>query len=157
MALLTRSTLLLSSSASLLLGLGGTAMAQSTPAAGVTKLPGITVVAPRVSQQPRRPKTRVTNAQRRETPAAPAAPTPEQVEATANRQVVQQTQNFDQRRDNVLLPKAGASTYELTQRDIENIPQGNAAQLSDIALQFPGVSQDSTSAGDFHIRNEHAN
>lgn len=151
-------TFLLSSSASLLLGLGGTAMAQSTePAAGVTKLPGITVVAPRVSQQPRRPKTRATNAQRRETPAAPAAPTPGQVEAAANSQVVQQTQNFDQRRDNVLLPKAGATTYELTQRDIENLPQGNAAQLSDIALQFPGVSQDSTSAGDFHIRNEHAN
>ncbi len=151
-------TFLLSSSASLLLGLGGTAMAQSTePTAGVTKLPSITVVAPRVSQQPRRPKTRVTNAQRRETPAAPAAPNPEQVEAAASRQVVQQTQNFDQRRDNVILPKAGATTYELTQRDIENLPQGNAAQLSDIALQFPGVSQDSTSSGDFHIRNEHAN
>jgi opacity protein-like surface antigen len=84
-------------------------------------------------------------------------PSPEQVQATANSQVVQQTQNFDQRRDNVLLPKTGATTNELTQRDLETIPQGGAAQLSDIVLQFPGVSQDSTSAGDFHIRNEHAN
>src|SRR6202008_245007 len=48
-------------------------------------------------------------------------------------------------------------TYELSQRDIENIPQANAIQLSDLALQLPGVYQDSTNQGDFHIRNEHGN
>jgi len=85
------------------------------------------------------------------------AQTPEQVQAAANRQVVQQTQNFDQRRDNVILPKIGTTNYELTQRDIENIPQANAIQLSDLVLQFPGVYQDSTSQGDFHVRNEHGN
>src|SRR6185369_6752098 len=36
---------------------------------------------------------------------APALSSAEQAQAAANRQVVQQTQSFDQRRDNVLLPK----------------------------------------------------
>jgi opacity protein-like surface antigen len=116
-------------------------------------LPETKVEAPKQAAKPKQKPPVVT----REAAPAPPAPTPAQVEAAANRQVVQQTQTFDQRRDNVILPKAGATTYELTQRDIENIPQGNAVQLSDLALQFPGVSQDSTSSGDFHIRNEHAN
>jgi opacity protein-like surface antigen/outer membrane receptor protein involved in Fe transport len=159
MTLSLRTTLLLSSSASLLLGLGNPAVAQTATPSGTTKLPEITVTAPRVSQQPRRPRTRVSTAPSRQTTVTPtpATPTPEQVEAAANRQVVQQTQNFDQRRDSVILPKIGTTNYELTQRDLDTIPQGSAAQLSDIVLQFPGVSQDSTSAGDFHIRNEHAN
>jgi outer membrane receptor protein involved in Fe transport len=157
MKLRARSTFLLSSSASLLLGLGNPAHSQTLAAAGTTTLPEIEVVAPQRAQPTRRPKTRVTTGKPRQTPAAPPAPTPEQVQAAANRQVVQQTQNFDQRRDNVILPKTGASTYELTQRDIENIPQANAIQLSDLVLQFPGVYQDSTSQGDFHVRNEHGN
>jgi opacity protein-like surface antigen/outer membrane receptor protein involved in Fe transport len=137
----------------LLYGLGGSAQAQVAGAANsTTALPEIEVIAPKPAQPPRRPKTRVTTGKPRQTPA-----TPEQVQAAANRQVVQQTQNFDQRRDNVLLPKTGASIYELTQRDIENIPQANAIQLSDLVLQFPGVYQDSTSQGDFHVRNEHGN
>jgi opacity protein-like surface antigen len=89
-------------------------------------------------------------------PAAPA-PTPEQVRTEANRQVVRRTETFDQRRDTALMPKIGATTTELDQRDIESIPQGNAIQLSDLVLQFPGVYKDSTSSGEFHIRNEHAN
>jgi opacity protein-like surface antigen/outer membrane receptor protein involved in Fe transport len=93
----------------------------------------------------------------RTAPVPAPAPTPEQVQAAANRQVVQRTQNFDRRRDNVLLPKTGATTHELNQSDIESIPQGNAIQLSDLVLQFPGVYQDSTNQGDFHIRNEHGN
>ena len=158
MAFSVKGPLLLSSSASLLLGLGGPALAQTSAAAGngTTALPNIVVEAPKqVAGAQKRKQTRKPGTA--SPTSAPPAPTPEQVEATANRQVVQQTQNFDQRRDNVILPKAGATTYELTQRDLENIPQGNAIQLSDLALQFPGISQDSTSAGDFHVRNEHAN
>jgi opacity protein-like surface antigen/outer membrane receptor protein involved in Fe transport len=120
---------------------------------GGTLLP--TTQVPQPVQKPKGPKPQrqvVSNQ-----PPAPAPATQEQVQAAANRQVVQQTQNFDQRRDNVLLPKTGASTYELSQRDIENIPQANAIQLSDLALQLPGVYQDSTNQGDFHIRNEHGN
>jgi outer membrane receptor protein involved in Fe transport len=120
-----------------------------------TVLPETKVEAPKQAARPKQKPPVVT----REAAPAPAAPAPtaEQAQAAANRQVVQQTQNFDQRRDNVILPKTGTTNYELTQRDIESLPQGNAAQLSDIVLQFPGVSQDSTSSGDFHVRNEHAN
>jgi opacity protein-like surface antigen/outer membrane receptor protein involved in Fe transport len=123
--------------------------------APATVLPQTNVRAPKQAAKPATQKPQVATGQA--TPATPAQPSPAQAEAAANRQVVQQTQNFDQRRDNVLLPKTGATSYELTQRDIETLPQGNAAQLSDIVLQFPGVYQDSTSSGDFHVRNEHAN
>jgi len=127
--------------------------AAPTASPGTTVLPETRVAAP---IERRRPRTPPTPRQVRTNPPA-AVPTQAQAEAAANRQVVQQTQNFDQRRDNVILPKAGATTSELNQKDLENLPQGNAAQLSDIVLQFPGVYQDSTSSGDFHVRNEHAN
>src|SRR5690348_10055926 len=120
-------------------------------------LPSVTVPAPRQTIVRRPPKTHVVTTQRDTGPVRVTAPAAEQVQATANSQIVQQTQTFDQRRDNVLLPKTGTTNYELTQKDLDAIPQGGAAQISDIALQFPGVSQDSTSSGDFHIRNEHAN
>lgn len=122
-----------------------------------TQLPKIEVEKPKQAQK-RAPAKK--QAARRPAPAArPAAPppTPEQRQAEANRQVVERTQTFDQRRDTVLLPKIGTTNYELSQKDLENIPQGNAVQLSDLVLQFPGVYQDSTSQGDFHIRNEHGN
>jgi outer membrane receptor protein involved in Fe transport len=121
-----------------------------------TVLPETKVEAPKQATRPKQ-KPPVVTRQAAPAAAAPPAPTPEQAQAAANRQVVQQTQKFDQRRDNVILPKTGTTNYTLTQRDLETIPQGNAAQLSDIVLQFPGVYQDSTSQGDFHIRNEHAN
>jgi outer membrane receptor protein involved in Fe transport len=120
-------------------------------APGATQIPQINVTAPK--QAPRRVATPKPAA----TPTATPAQTAEQAQVEANRQVVTQTQNLDQRRDSVIMPKIGTNTYELSQRDIENIPQANAIQLSDLALQFPGVTQDSTSQGDFHIRNEHGN
>jgi opacity protein-like surface antigen/outer membrane receptor protein involved in Fe transport len=141
----------------LLLGTGWIAVAQ-------TSLPQISVQAPRQAQKRALPakKPATKQATRRPAPApvpraAAPPPSPAQVQAAANRQVVERTQNFDQRRDNVILPRTGANSYELNQRDIENIPQANAIQLSDLVLQFPGVYQDSTSSGDFHVRNEHAN
>jgi opacity protein-like surface antigen/outer membrane receptor protein involved in Fe transport len=148
-----RVSLLISSSAMTIMAAGGAAVAQEPGAQppGATAIPQITVTAPK--QAPRR-----TPAKPAPLPAAvTAAPTAEQVQAAANREVVQRTQTLDQRRDNVIMTKTGADTYELNQRDIENIPQANAIQLSDLVLQYPGVSQDSTSSGDFHIRNEHAN
>ena len=163
-------------------GLGGTPRAQTptvsetpaptpaqnvpTPPAGnpptepgggpATVLPETKVEAPKQEARPKQ-KPRVVTPQGAPTSPAPSVPTAEQAQAAANRQVVQQTQTFDQRRDNVLLPKVGTSNYQLTQQDIENMPQGSATQLSDLVLQFPGVYQDSTSSGDFHVRNEHAN
>ena len=81
--------------------------------------------------------------------AAPP-PTPEQ-------QVVQTTETLDQKRDENLQPKVGATTSTLSQKDIENLPGGSNTSVSQLVLQLPGVSQDSTSAGDFHVRNDHAN
>jgi outer membrane receptor protein involved in Fe transport len=117
---------------------------------GATQIPQITVTAPK--RAPARP--RPTPVMRR-TPAAPApAPTPEQVQAEANRQVVQQTQRLDQKRDDVLQPKVGTNVSTVNP---ENVPQGSNIAISDLVYQFPGVSQDSTSSGDFHVRNDHAN
>ena len=131
---------------------------------GGQPLPQVTVTAPK--QAPKRPPQKA-KAPPRPRPAptpvrAPAAPpppppTPEQAQQAANRTVVQQTSNLNQRRDDVILPKIGAKTHELTPQDVESIPQGGAAPLRDYLLQFPGVYQDSKASGDFHIRNDHAN
>jgi len=132
---------------------------QAPEAPGATPIPRITVTAPR--QAPRRtaarPAPRPAPVVRTAAPPAPPPPTPEQVQAEANRQVVTRGQTLDQRRDDVIMTKTGANTFELSQRDIENVPQANAIQLSDLVLQFPGVTQDSTNQGDYHVRNEHGN
>lgn len=147
--------------------LGGCAIATlvaADAAFGQTQLPPVTARAPK--QTPKHTAVHARTAKPRAPVRAPVAPvrapvvpalTPEQVQAAANRQIVQQTQSMDQRRDNVILPKIGANTYQLNQSDIQSLPQGNAIQQSDLLLQFPGVYQDSTSQGDFHVRNEHAN
>jgi opacity protein-like surface antigen/outer membrane receptor protein involved in Fe transport len=161
-----RNELLLGSSVVALFAVVGTASAQQVgqalpPSAGqpsptvvppsATPIPQINVTAPR--------RTAARPAQR---PAGPPAaptppPTPEQVQMQANQEVIRQNQTFDQRRDDVIMTKAGTSNYQLNAGDIQQIPQANAIQLSDLILQFPGAYQDSTSQGDFHLRNEHAN
>src|SRR5438067_503485 len=150
MTLFVRSTLLLSSSASLLLGLGGTAMSQ-TAGGGSTNLPGITVVRPEQrAQPPRRPKTRVVAQRRREPPpAAPPPPTQEQV-------VAGQNEKLDAARHNIDTP-IGANSYQVSHQNIETLPQSNNATLDKVLLQFPGVTQDSAASGELHVRNEHAN
>jgi outer membrane receptor protein involved in Fe transport len=150
MTLSVRSTLLLSSSASLLLGLGGTAMSQTAAPAGsgTTGLPRIEVIAPRRPQPPRRPRTRVTAGQRRETPAAPP-----QTEAQV---VAGKNEKFDEARHNIVAP-IGAGTYELNHQAIEALPQGTNTPLDKVLLQLPGVTQDSAASGELHVRNEHAN
>ncbi len=119
-----------------------------------TQIPQINVTAPR--QAPRRTAARPAPRPAAVT-AAPPPPTPEQVQLQANQEVVRQSQTLDQRRDDMIMTKAGTSNYQLNAGDIQQIPQANAIQLSDLILQFPGVTQDSTSSGDFHIRNEHGN
>jgi outer membrane receptor protein involved in Fe transport len=150
MTLLARSILFLSSSASLLLGLGGTAMSQTAAPAGsgTTALPGITVVAPHRVQPPRRPRTRVVTGRTRETPAAPP-----QTEAQV---VAGQNTKFDQARQNIDAP-IGATSYQINHQNIEALPQGTNAPLDKVLLQFPGVTQDSAASGELHVRNEHAN
>ncbi len=151
MPLFSRNALLLSSSASLLLGLGGTsAMAQAAAPSGggVTALPKIEVIAPRRAQPPRRPRTRVVTSVRRETPAAPP-----QTEAQT---IAGRNEKFDEARHNILAP-TGASSHELTRQAIEALPQGNNTPLDKVLLQTPGVSQDSAASGELHVRNEHGN
>jgi outer membrane receptor protein involved in Fe transport len=127
----------------------------AAPQPGGTSIPQINVTAPK-------PTPRRTAAPRRTGPPTttqPAAPplTPEQAEVKANEQVVKQTETLDVKRDQALQPKTGTDVTTLTSRDIENVPQGSNVAVSDLVYQFPGVSQDSTSSGDFHVRNDHAN
>jgi outer membrane receptor protein involved in Fe transport len=129
----------------------------ATPSAptppGATQIPQITVTAPK--QAPRRTATPAAPA-RQPTTAAPTQTT-QQAQPTASERVVQQTSTLDAKRDDVLQPKTATAITTLSQRDIENVPQGANISVSDLVLQFPGVSQDSTSSGDFHVRNDHAN
>jgi outer membrane receptor protein involved in Fe transport len=146
----SKGTLLLSSSASLLLGFCGTAPAQTSAPAGngTTALPSIEVVAPRRAQPPRRPRTRVTDGARRETPAAPP-----QTEAQV---IAGKNEKFDEARRSILAP-IGAGIYQMNQQAIEALPQGANTSLDKVLLQAPGVTQDSAASGDLHVRNEHAN
>ncbi|MGZ5873715.1 MAG: TonB-dependent receptor [Bradyrhizobium sp.] len=148
MAFSPKGTLLLSSLASLLLGLSGTASSQTSAPTGngTTALPSIEVVAPR--RTPRRPRTRVTSGQRRETPAA-APQTEAQVVAGKN-------EKFDEARRSILAP-LGAGTHQLNQQAIEALPQGANAPLDKVLLQAPSVTQDSAASGELHVRNEHGN
>jgi outer membrane receptor protein involved in Fe transport len=150
MTLSVKTNLLLSSSASLLLGLGGPAMSQTAAPAGSgsTALPQVEVTAPRRAQLPRRPKTRVVTAGRHVPPSAPP-----QTEAQV---VAGKNDSFDDARHNIVAP-TGATSYQINHQAIEALPQGSNASLDKVLLQFPGVTQDSAASGELHVRNEHAN
>jgi outer membrane receptor protein involved in Fe transport len=151
MSVAIKSMIAASSAAALILGdLGVSARAQTPEPAGsgTTALPSIEVVAPRRAQPPRRPRTAVTNGQRRETPAAPP-----QTEAQV---IAGKNEKFDEARKNILAP-IGANSYQVDHQAIEALPQGNNTQLDKVLLQFPGVTQDSAASGELHVRNEHGN
>jgi outer membrane receptor protein involved in Fe transport len=150
MSVFTKPMLSASAAASLMLCSGGTALSQASAPAGnsVTVLPQIEVIAPRRAQPPRRPKTRVTTGQRRETPAAPP-----QTEAQV---VAGKNEKFDEARRNIMAP-IGANSYEVNHQAIEALPQGNNTTLDKALLQMPGVTQDSAASGELHVRNEHGN
>ena len=54
-------------------------------------------------------------------------------------------------------PRVGASTYQITNEAIQAQPGGDNNTISQVLLQAPGVTQDSTSQGGIHVRNEHGN
>src|SRR5260370_12865083 len=137
-------------SALLLCAIGNSAIAEdAAPAPSAsTQLPEITVVAPRISQQPRRPKTRVVTGQRRETPAAPP-----QSEAQI---LAGKNDKLDQARLSIVAP-AGANSYQINHQAVEALPQGTNTTLDKVLLQMPGVTQDSAASGELHVRNEHGN
>jgi hypothetical protein len=90
-------------------------------------------------------------------PALTAAQTVAAQQAAATRAFTQQVERFNQQRE-YIQPRTGTTSSERTSQQIEQAPQGANQSISDILVsQFPGVSQDSTSSGDYHVRNEHAN
>jgi len=65
---------------------------------------------------------------------------------------------LDTDRDNNLLPKFGATTFNINEEAIDTLPQGKNTAIDKMLLQAPGVSYDSAiSNPDFHVRNEYAN
>ena len=65
---------------------------------------------------------------------------------------------MDQSRDNFLLPKFGATSYNMDYEALQALPQGSYAPIDKVLLQAPGVSYDSAvSNPDYHVRNEYAN
>jgi outer membrane receptor protein involved in Fe transport len=65
---------------------------------------------------------------------------------------------LDESRDRDLLPKFGASLFQIDAEAVDALPQGKNTTLDKVLLQAPGVSYDSAvSNPDFHVRNEYAN
>ena len=65
---------------------------------------------------------------------------------------------MDQSRDNFLLPKFGATSYNMDYEALQALPQGSYAPIDKVLLQAPGVSYDlAVSNPDYHVRNEYAN
>ncbi len=100
----------------------------------------------------------VVEAQRAAPPRPKSAPQPAQTQTQpdANTVVAAQNTQLDVARDN-LSPRMGASTFDMNHAFIETLPQGTDASINKVLLQAPGVSQDSVSSGEIHVRNEHAN
>jgi outer membrane receptor protein involved in Fe transport len=95
------------------------------------------------------------------TASAPADPELSEIVVTARRRTESlwiKNNALDESRDEALLPKLGATQYNIDQQAIEALPQGKSTPIDKVLLQAPGVSYDSAiSNPDFHVRNEYAN
>ena len=76
----------------------------------------------------------------------------DQTSAGSNAQVVVTARRLNAARASIQ-PQVGASTYAITQAQIEALPAGQNTALNQVVLQAPGVAQDSYSQ--LHIRGEH--
>jgi len=65
------------------------------------------------------------------------------------------TANRLEKSRNNLSAKTGQSSYSFSQKDIDNLPQGQATSLNQVLLRAPGVTQNSY--GQIHIRGDHSN
>jgi len=91
-------------------------------------------------------------------PVETALPPINIVAESARTALRQNNQTLDEARDKELLPKFGATSYDLDQEAIDTLPQGKNTPIDKVLLQAPGVSYDSAvSNPDFHVRNEYAN
>jgi outer membrane receptor protein involved in Fe transport len=84
--------------------------------------------------------------------AAPALAQTKPDETTIDLDVV--AKRLDLARSSIQ-PSLGATTYDFSQRVIENVPQGENAPLNQVLLRAPGVVQDSF--GQVHVRGDHGN
>jgi TonB dependent receptor-like, beta-barrel len=157
MTLFARSTLLLSGSASLLLGLCGAAMSQTAAGSDSTRLPDIVVEAPKqiagTPKQKPKPHVAARSAVSRPTttPPTPVSPAEQQAAQLAAKGGV-----FDQARGN-LYTTIGTTSDTISHQTIQDLPQGANQTVEKVLLQAPGVSQDSAASGLLHVRNDHAN
>lgn len=72
--------------------------------------------------------------------------------------LLEKNHELDEARDRDLLPKFGASLFNIDEAAVDALPQGKNTTLDKVLLQAPGVSYDSAiSNPDFHVRNEYAN
>jgi len=95
-----------------------------------------------------------------DTGAAPDAALPDIVitDESGRAALRQRIRELDDSRDQNLLPKFGASLYNMDREAIDTLPQGENTAIDKVLLQAPGVSYDSAvSNPDFHVRNEYAN
>jgi outer membrane receptor protein involved in Fe transport len=152
MTLFVKKTLLLSTSASLLLGLGGTAMSQTAPeGGGTTALPQIEVTAPKqVAGAPKQKPKRVATRPAVSAPTTPSSPNSPAAQLAAKNGV------FDQARGNIYTT-IGTTSDTISHDTIQDLPEGTNQSVERVLLQAPGVSQDSAASGLLHVRNDHAN
>ncbi len=134
---------------------------QQAPGDKVQQLPPVTVVTPK-EQQPVKPKAKAKTTGSRKSTASSTAPSsstgavsPENTSGVSAG-LANEVTGLNAARENIL-PKIGVNSYELDQKMIQALPQGDNAPLDKVLLQTPGVYQDAASAGVLHIRNEHAN
>ena len=136
MTLFVRKTLLLSSSASLLIGLGSPAISQTVAAAGDnnTTLPSIVVEAPKqVAGTPKqRPKPRATAQSAASRPTAPPTPVSPAEQLAAKASV------FDQARGN-LYTTIGTTSDTISHQTIQDLPEGTNQSVERVLLQAPGL------------------
>lgn len=83
--------------------------------------------------------------------AAPAPGKPAEVEIP---EVKVTAERLNQAR-NGLSPRTGSSTYRFDEKDIANLPAGDATDFNQVLLQAPGVTNDSY--GQLHVRGDHSN
>jgi len=87
--------------------------------------------------------------------------TVQEVVVTGNSDTVllrKKIRELDDARDKILLPKFGATSFNMSEEVVDNLPQGKNTAIDKVLLQAPGVSYDSAvSNPDFHVRNEYAN
>jgi hypothetical protein len=134
---------------------------EGTPAApGTVPVPSVIVTppppAPRAPprQAPASPSPAPERAVRALPPQRTASPPAPSTPAAPAAEALTPTQRFDQARDNIFAP-VGTAPTTWTRQDIEALPAGSNTPFEKAILQFPGVSQDSSIEGNFHVRNEH--